>query len=84
MAGSPPSHVSTRGRVVGLEKALRHVETREGGWAGDSKPLRLAFQVREGLWLCWGMGGDIWQGRGQEFNVMVRRILGRTKVFVSR
>ena len=29
---APLSHVSTRGRVVGVEKVLRRVETREGGW----------------------------------------------------
>ena len=26
----------------------------------------------------WGMEGDTWQGRRQEFNAMARRILGRT------
>ena len=43
MAGSPPSHVSARGRVVGLEKALRRVETREEGCVRGRKPLRLTF-----------------------------------------
>jgi len=29
---------------VGLEKALRRVETREGGWVGGRKPLCLMFR----------------------------------------
>ena len=103
-------------RVVGLEKALRRVETREGGGLGGRKPSVSRFGAREGggaresppsrrntrgrvggwqeappshvltRWrVCgcvggmWGMGGDTWQGRRQEFDAMARRILGMTR-----
>ena len=35
---APLSHISMRGRVVGLEKALHHIETQEGGWVDGRKP----------------------------------------------
>jgi len=70
--GSPPSCQNVRrGAGRWQEAPLSHISSK-GGWAGDSKPLHLVFRVREGLWLCWGMGGDIWQERGQEFNAMAR------------
>ena len=34
--------------MVGLEKALHRVETREGGWVGGRKPSVSRFGVREG------------------------------------
>ena len=48
-------------RVVGREKALRRVETREGGSVGGRKPSVSRFDTTEGLWLCWRDVGD---GRG--------------------
>ena len=49
VAESPLSQVSVQGRVVGLEKALCHVEMQEGEWMGGRKPFCLTFQ-RKGGW----------------------------------
>ena len=57
-------------RVVGLEKALRRVETREGGWVGGRKPLRLTFRRDRGFVVvlegCGGWEGTL--GRGGDRN----------------
>ena len=66
---APPSHILMRRRVVGLEKALRRVETR-GGWAGGRKPLRLTFRRDGGFVVvlegCGGWEGTL--GRGGDRN----------------
>ena len=67
---SPPSRRNTRGRVGGWQKAPpSHVSTRRRvcGCVGG----------------MWGMGGDTWQGRRQEFDAMARQILGRTSCRLS-
>jgi len=61
---------------VGLEKALCCVETREGGWVGRRKPLRLTFRHEGGFVVvlegCGGWKGTL--GRGGDRNSMQWRV----------